>query len=165
MIKNIKIRKGRHYSNEFKPKFFCKTPTRIEHSFNFTNSCEYSLDYPDHLDINKLFGIGFGLNHHKNSIRVGWRYSTGLGKIELLSYDYNYGSRSYNHITYIDLSKFYNISIRLNRKCNFYRIFIDNEPIIQVDYQFPNKFSLKTKLGCYFGGNQTAPKNLLIYKN
>ena len=39
---------------------------------SFTESCRYNVG-KDQSDINKLFGFSVGM-HHKNSVRVGWRY-------------------------------------------------------------------------------------------
>ena len=49
----------------------------------FTESCRYNVG-KDQSDINKLFGFSIGM-HHKNSVRVGWRYVPSADLIEIVS--------------------------------------------------------------------------------
>lgn len=161
-MKKIKIKKGSHYSNQFKPKFYCSTPTRITKTFIFTESCRYDLGNIDQLDINKLFGIGLGLRHHNNSIRLGWNYDEIQKKIAIYSYDYNYGDRYSRLLTLVPIGEKVKLEIRMNWKQNFYRVFENDKEIGSVQYEFPNKLCLKTKLGVYFGGNQKAPHTMEI---
>jgi len=159
-MKKIKIKKGRYYSNEWKPKFYCYSPTRITKTFIFTESCRYDLGTVDQLDVNKLFGIGLGLNHHKNSIRLGWRYDLYMNNIALYAYDYNDKDRSSRYIGSVKIGDEVNLSIRMNWKQNFYRIFVNGKESCNIQYDFPSKFNIKTKLGVYFGGNRECPHNM-----
>ena len=77
--KYFKLKKDSHYSGfRFNPN--CdKKSFRIE--VIFTNECAYPSfgDVDDH-DINKLYGISWGM-HHKNSYRIGWRSDQNGGII------------------------------------------------------------------------------------
>jgi len=90
-MKKAIIREGRHRSNiSFFVPFINKC--MMSYSVVFTNSCEYDLVNNDQYDINKIFGLSFGL-HHKNSARFGWRWNTEKKKIEILAYVYVNGKR------------------------------------------------------------------------
>lgn len=162
-MKLIKIKKGRHYSNEFRPKFFFKYPYSVRKKIMFTNSCKYVLNKQDQFDVNKLFGIGLSLRHHQNSIRVGWRYSPTLDKIILSAYDYNFGDRSNFQLErLVNIGEIVDIELRLNKGINSYSIYVNEKKECTIQYAFPFKYNIKTKLGFYFGGNNKAPHDIEI---
>lgn len=165
-MKIFKIKKGKHKSVFFKPKFhffknqFCK---RIE----FNKSAKYQLDNIDQFDINKLFGISYGL-HHRNSARFGWRWSMRMEKIEILAYVYRDGKRVNEwdeniYICDIEPNSKYNMEIK--KENGYYNFKVENETLEKV-------YTLKIKHGeCpfwgyelfpYFGGNNTAPHQIEI---
>lgn len=88
-----KIRKGNHRSSgSWFPRFhFGKK--RHGSKCNFMHGARYDFgDDPDQFDINKLFGLSFGM-HHKNSARFGWRWNIKNEMIEILAYVYVDGKR------------------------------------------------------------------------
>ena len=128
----------------------------------FDDTCTYHIEGPDALDINKLFGVGFG-NHMKYSGRFGWR-SIGQ-QFEIFAYVHNDGDMVTKKVL----------------TCN------PNEPIelclkiSDTDYEFSaskrsgerarvkierrgswlyNLFAYR--LYPYFGGNLTAPHNMRL---
>lgn len=46
----------------------------------------------------KLVGVGFGLNHHRNSIRVGWQYNSSKDVVDLYAYVYKDGVRTIEYM-------------------------------------------------------------------
>ena len=90
-LKEYVIKKGKHYSGfRFRPFIKCK---EITVAVKFTDSCRYlgnTVEMSEQL--NKLVGFG-SIFHHKNSIRIAWRYNPIKDKVELFIYEYLRGER------------------------------------------------------------------------
>lgn len=127
----------------------------IQYSISFDKSCRYMVDAEG--DINKLFGIGYFPSHHVDSARFGWRYSPTNGKIEIMSYCYSKGERSFQHLCYVDFDKdyFYTIIIRPTE----YQFICDSYSIA-VPKRHEKKLGFG--LGVWFGGNLPSPHKMLI---
>ncbi|MCC2547736.1 hypothetical protein LJY25_14870 [Hymenobacter sp. BT175] len=93
----LTIKKGRHQDTRpFSswPHFGRKS---MAWQVTFARDCEYQLPAYNREDVNKLFGLSFGLFAvHKNSARFGWRWNPGNERIELLAYCYIDGKRNWN---------------------------------------------------------------------
>jgi hypothetical protein len=90
-LKSYTIKKGKHYSGfRFIPFFKCK---EITVAVNFTDSCRYLGNTVQMSEqINKLCGFG-AILHHRNSIRIGWRYDPINDKVDLFTYEYKDSER------------------------------------------------------------------------
>lgn len=110
-------------------------------------------------DSNKLFGISFGLNHHKNSIRITavWDEDTILYKL----YYYNNGVRTILNLFNDDITSVNDFHIKLNRKGNYFTIKSTNY-FQFIEYDFNNISKWSYLLGFYFGGNNTAPHKMSV---
>ena len=130
----------------------------------FDESCRYDLGNDDQGDTNKLIGIGFLPHHHKNSARFGWRYDTRLQQIELLAYCYVDGRRVIQNICFVDVGKEYRIKIQVLGNCYYFDVYepgsINALGVVFIDHYHSRK--LKYRLGCYFGGQATAPHEMKI---
>lgn len=87
------IRKGKHYSRQNGKPWFLKfgiaaKVMRFKVIFN-----EYPKFDNNDGDINKLYGVAFGLDNHYRSVRIGWRYAESIRLIELFAYSYINGIR------------------------------------------------------------------------
>jgi len=149
----MRIKKGTHAPIRL-PKIML-TPSLICYRVAFTQSCKYDIGN-DQGDINKLFGIGYFPSHHKNSVRIGWNYDTVSGKICLWAYWYKDGKRCWDYLRSVDIGVPY-----------YFKIYIgDGEHTIDVSGRRytvdtePQKISYL--LRPYFGGNQTAPHDMII---
>ena len=69
-MKKYTIKEGRHYSLHGQWLHVNKKELIIKAKIPYTS--KYDLKDEDQLDVNKVGGIGFGFNHHDNSIRLGW---------------------------------------------------------------------------------------------
>lgn len=56
--------------------------------------CYYNLGNDQNYDINKFYGIKFGLNPEKDSFRIGWNCSKQNGKIQWYYYIHNHWIRN-----------------------------------------------------------------------
>ena len=165
----IKIKKNKHYPfliPIFFPFWVKKNSTSSRKAkFKFTESCLFNLVDEDQHDVNKLFGFSIGF-HHNTSFRFGWRPILSKRKIEIVAYEYHDGIRQKTMpIRRIDINQWYNFKISYNRPKQLSNYRIDN-------ISFSNSFKLKKQtyglgytLGIYFGGNEDAPQDIIIYKS
>lgn len=132
----FKIKKGNHYSG-FRLRMFISRQKMVK-SVMFDNSCRYTGGTQLTNQINKAFGFG-ARRHHKNSIRLGWRWNEDTQKIDLFIYEYVDGEPIQNYFKSISLNKSYKITIKSDRK-----------------YWFGKE------LNPYFGGEAPAPHDIQI---
>ena len=157
--KPFNIKKGSHYSGfRFKP-LWKKKDFRIE--VVFTDECAYpSFGDVDDFDINKLYGISWGM-HHTNSYRIGWR-SDQNGGIILSDYYYVNGERKYNDICTVPTNR--NVTIDFTEdsdrigKTTINTLKIHGESVVEIN----NKCKWGYTLFPFFGGNKSAPNDMEI---
>ena len=161
------ISKGHHRSNKswFPRIHFGKR----KHSYviTFFNGCKYDLDGPDQLDINKLFGISYGM-HHTNSVRFGWRWDLRKEMVEILAYVYVDGkwiteNEADLHIGFVHPGMPYEYAIEVRPDSYMLRMESSLFKTIDVVTIKHNKLTWwGYKLYPYFGGNQVAPSDVHI---
>lgn len=105
------IKKGCHYSWHLPRFHFGKTNMKVR--FMFTESCYFPMKEPDDYAINKLCGWGMA-NHHKNSIRCGWKPSPESHTIELWFYVYSNGQRIEQYFMNVLIGKEYELEMDLS---------------------------------------------------
>ncbi len=153
------IKKNQHYSQLF-PRL---TKTKnFKFEFYLDKNCLYHLGTPDDSDVNKLFGFSIGLtNHHNNSIRIGWNCQKNNGTISLFAYWYNNKKRNIMYLKDIKPNTFHNCSIEILP----YGTLITLDGILYpIDYITKLKWHyLGFLLKPYFGGNEKAPQNMVLY--
>lgn len=158
------IYKGMHYCLSFlnfKPYFneiYDKT-----YKISFTESCRYDIGQ-DQSDINKLFGISYGM-HHYQSDRIGWRYKhteDGLKCIEVMLYSYECGIRRSFTIGRFNIGDVLPIRLKTIAYKGYRRIFVFIGGISFSMMLEHNNTKWGYTLGNYFGGNRTAPHNIKI---
>jgi len=161
------IRKGNHRSNRsWFPRFhFGKC--RQSYKVTFFTGGKYDLHGSDQLDINKLFGLSYGM-HHVNSVRFGWRWDLRKEMIEILAYVYVDGKR----ITEVDASihvgfvfpgipYYYTIDVTESHYTfTLESILFQNSEFVSIKHD--NLTWWGYKLFPYFGGNQVAPEKVII---
>jgi len=161
------IKEGKHRaSGIWMPRLHFKRTQVIRHEVTFYQNCSYELDFPDQMDINKLFGVSNGYHHH-NSARFGWRWELGRGMVEILAYVYVDGKRITEsmediHICYVHPWMKYKYTL----------IVEDDRYVFSLLSSRDNKKTKTIKhdgltwwgyyLNPYFGGNQTAPHEMSI---
>lgn len=128
----------------------------MEREYVFTDSCKYILNGGDQEDINKLFGLS-SFRVHSNSIRVGWRWNPLLSKIELFSYSYLNGVRTYNKIGETNVNTPIKLKIKVNKEDTVFWVGNELKDVVKTKLK-----GLLLILGLYFGGNQVAPQNIEI---
>jgi len=172
----ITVKRGRHYPwlipiafPVWVSKYSGKNRTA---TFRFDESCLFDLHDEDQHDVNKLFGFSIGHNHKGSSFRFGWRPILENRTIEIVAYEYHDGVRQKTMpICEVETCQWYSfgISYRPTRKKSFYHINDDSSFCRKIGW-FYNDVDLKKKgglgytLGVYFGGNEKAPQDIIIYK-
>ncbi len=164
------IKQGRHYSNILNPNrlWVGYGVHHIDFSFQFLNNPCYVLGNEDDWDINKLFGISFGPEHHKNSFRIGWR-PTNDNMISLHSYYYNHGTRKDSFIYAINYNSVVDGGITIDREAGKITTWISvngNSVWSKIDFNFDDVSLWSFRLFPYFGGNARATHDIhLSLKN
>jgi hypothetical protein len=163
-MKSALIKSGRHRSTISLPQLYINKK-HLSYSIKFLDSCEYKLPDKNKWDINKLFGLSFGL-HHNNSARFGWRWNEEKLAIEVLAYVYIDGKRmrewdSDIHIADIKLNSTILIDLSVSDDSYSFKIIDgDNTYIREISHGGVTFWGYK--LFPYFGGNLTAPHNIII---
>jgi len=163
-IPQAKHSSGFHFRPHLQQKF-------LQYNIKFDKSSIYQFHTEDQYDINKLFGLSYGM-HHTNSVRFGWRsLGTYSSKIEILAYCYVDGKRivegSNNlYIAMIDLNKFYTFRINVGENCYKLSIFDNmfNVGSVEIPHNYLPFWGYH--LYPYFGGNRNAPHDInIIFEN
>lgn len=154
------IRKGKHRAWPWRFGLYL-SKNKIRFRVIFDISCKYQIPGEDQQDINKLFGIGYFPDHHKESARFGWRYNEGINKIELFAYCYVSGQRITEFITSVPFHQSH--VLQLNITSNFYHLIVVKDSFeVSKSIQHKNKRNWSFPLGVFFGGNQPAPHTIKI---
>lgn len=172
------IEHGKHYSKVLGlknkiSKFFKHfiLGNEIEFSFIIKNNPKYEFGKnEDNIATNKLFGFSDNWHHHKDSFRLGWR-ATGVkysNYLELRYYQYIDGKRYSGNIdNHFLINVKHDVKIKIE-KYN-YIVTIGNQFKVN-EFKFARKswvpsWFLRYRLYPYFGGNQTAPKEMVFEIN
>ena len=147
------IKPNCHYSSII-PKIVCKN--YIKGTITFLNDVEYEITRQG--DTNKIIGLSDNWHHHKDSIRIGWRYYKG--KRQIMTIAYVNGKRSISYLCDFEVGKTYDFEVYIEK--NFYFVFFGgliNQKIIKrhSTWNYP-----RLLLKPYFGGKETTNKEFKI---
>ncbi|TDH19730.1 hypothetical protein EXU57_22785 [Segetibacter sp. 3557_3] len=146
---------GQHYCTPNLLKFV--TLSEMRFSAVFDVSAVYNLDNFNQYDINKLYGFSEGFDHHRNSARIGWRWSDG--QLRLFAYAYNNGIVASREITTVAIGAENICSIKLAG--NTY-VFTVNGISVVLERAASSSTASGYQLYPYFGGDEVAPHNISI---
>lgn len=164
-MKTLCVPKGKHRPNNRWPLFkFYWNKKNISGKYRFTESCRYNLHSADQEDWNKLIGLSFSFNPHKNSARIAWRYSIVNDCIELGYYIYADGQRSFKSITEVNIGV--DVYTDIEKQTDRVKFSIHANGIETTEFVVNNFWGkgFMYHLGLYFGGNQTAPQDIKVIK-
>lgn len=170
--KDYIIKQGRHYSTPRFPKLYLFRQNKkfvIERDFLLSNSCFYKLGNANDFAINKLFGFSVGLfgGPKENSFRFGWNCFKDNKTFSLFAFYHLDGRMLSQYIGDIYPEKRY--VYRLEKDINSINFIVtDKETGTEmckgkIDYKQKNKWNFGWKLFFYFGGEETAPHDLLLF--
>jgi hypothetical protein len=161
----VRIPEGQHHG--WPPIWGIHFKPWMERDVVFDSTAAYELPEEDQEDVNKLFGFGyFKGGHHKDSARFGWNYNPLNGRVRLYAYCYVDGERIIEELCEIRL----HIKVRLlisiyETKRYVFSVhdgFNNWREIGTTEIQFNHDKKWKYKLGCFFGGNNPSPHDMII---
>lgn len=133
----------------------------LKFQFYFNETGRYIFTDGNEDAINKLLGFADGgLNHHKNSFRIGWNYDPQKDCIRIYAYVYIDGERK---STLLGCTKLYEENAVIV-KClkGQYRV-IFNNTVVHVPRGEGVKWKYKHMLWPYFGGVRKAPHAIALF--
>lgn len=148
------INEGQHYSVKGIQKF---SGNSLNFAVKFDSSCIYDLGNINQHDINKLIGFKFGLDVHKNSARIGWRYNVDNEVIEIFAYSYVEGVRDSRKLGVCFIDEVVSINIEVGNGLIFYEYMGFTYVVEGLEMSKEKYFSFP-----YFGGNEVAPHMMQI---
>jgi hypothetical protein len=152
------IDSGAHYSNQNTFKLF--NGDVLAFQFSLDSSAVYQTLNPANQESwNKLYGFAdCNSHHHTNSMRLTWRYTAGVG-IELASYYYRAGVRSWQIIDTIQ--PFDTLSAVLSVTDSNYVLQVADKQV--VSSRACAQRAVGYYLYPYFGGTEPAPQTVRVY--
>lgn len=163
-MKNFIIKRGRHKASGLNFGFTFKN--EVKYRCSLDKSCLYEFNDVDDYDINKLCGFSTTWHHHNQSARFGWR-CVDNSQFEILSYSYIDGERKINETEVFGTvlpNEEFEISIKDSGTAYIYSFKKDNKkrPVNFIHKKKKKWFLFNYFLYPYFGGNKTAPHDMLI---
>lgn len=168
--KEYTIKKGNHSANGINIKSH-KSRTDFAFACTLDQSCYYDLGNNNNMDINKIYGLTWGLDPLNNSFRIGWNCYRQNGLIQYFYYTHNYKIRNpgpadaYDKTLLFELPPNTRVSfaMELLRYPGTIRIHIEGMPnVFDVPFDF-NGVPLTGFFNYpYFGGDEGAPHTMKL---
>lgn len=150
MIKR-KIKRGNHYSTII-PRI--KLGRTIGGTVKFIGNFAYDIGEKQS-DTNKVIGLSDNWHHHKDSVRIGFRFNKKLLKYQAMAIVYENGFRTICYLCEFMTNKEYKFEIRITK--NSYQVWFNGKHAI---FDRTSKwFGPRVILQPYFGGTEVAPKD------
>ena len=145
-----------------------RKPHRVTWRVRFEQPA-YDLGDADQMDWNKLFGISFHLfTNHENSFMLGWRWNETLSVIELCIYTHRGGETIYTPpVAHLRDGEVLECELLIDYKEREARavISIDGQEVDTWIIGYPKRLRSWTReINTWFGGNRTAPVQILLEK-
>lgn len=165
-MKSYLIKKGNHYADITLGNRISSLGWKVKRTsirFRFHKECWWAPPRNDNdRDLNKLCGIGYGLNHQKNSVRLAWVPDFNVnGKINIYGYIYDERADG-NHLS----AFIHSVQVETNNTALITNSGSKYEFLVNGKFaEMPNTHadpSLCFMLYPYFGGNNTAPHDMVI---
>ena len=154
-----KIGKGQNYPNKDSTTLIITNYTEQKFIAKFDSSAIYTNALASNqADINKLYGFADNnMFHQVYSARFGWNWLNG--GLHLWAYDYNNGVRDFKDLGTVVIGKDINCSIKVLP--NNYVFSVDGKETMMLRTS-PTPIGVGYKLFPYFGGDETAPHEVVI---
>lgn len=164
-MKKTIVKKGKHYSNINFPRLWID-PKSISRRIWLNPSLSYcpcKLPAQDAFDINKLFGVTWGLNSRVLSARFG--FSVELNdKIKLHSFTHQYDEQKWDthYLTTLDCKSKNPVILTIvpDYKNNSIAFYIDARKFFTQYFDFSKAAWLAVELDLYHGGNNVSPQDM-----
>lgn len=154
-MKIYTIEEGNHYCNGINVKFHSNVRA-LHFETNLNSNCLYTLGTVDDFDINKIYGITWGLLNDKNSFRIGWNCQNANGMIQYHAYLHDRGVMRYKYLFESLPGSTEIFGVVFERGSNEIQIF-SSGGITTIPFDFTGIVNYGYYNWPYFGGNSTAP--------
>ena len=162
------IKQGNHYASGINFKLHSGLE-KLSFSITPDENCLYDLGNNNNMDINKVFGVTWGLDPDNNSFRIGWNCYKQNGLIQYHYYIHNHGVRIPGPTDPYDKTLLFESPAEVEQK--FEISFYKNTNLIQIYSHWNNQFKTTNfnfgGVSCcgrynfpFFGGDQTAPHDM-----
>jgi hypothetical protein len=152
------IKNGQHYADNNPYKKVSTSEMKFVVKFDSTVIYQ-SVSEENQYDINKLYGFSDNNSmHHQYSARIGWRWSDK--QLRLFAYVYNNGNVSSKEMTAIPIGKEVACNIQV---AGAEYIFTVNERQEKMPRESTTEAAEGYQLYPYFGGDETAPHDIIIW--
>lgn len=161
----VVINAGDHDPTPFNSTSVLVSPRELSATVTFDSTCIYDIGAADQDDWNKVIGLGFvgskdqplgAAPHQVDGVRVGWRWSTRLKRIELGAYAYVAEQRIDFKIADVLINQPTKLTIKIDYDRKLYQV-MGGQPI---PFTHDKTFAYET--GLYFGGTQVAPHQIRV---
>lgn len=159
------INKGSHYCHLTWNHLIFTTNTYLTFSVIFNSGYDYVLtNTVDQFDINKLYGLGYGLRGPSyNSYRIGWRWNDKSKNIELFVFVQEQRSMWFDFLTNILPGEQVTVRMIIESGVLITYLYQEGKETIITRYKFRSKIGwLKYRCLPFFGGNQVSPNDVKI---
>ncbi len=161
-MKTYTIKQGAHYANGLNFKLHSNL-----HQLNFkaklASNCIYQFGDSDDFDINKVYGVTWGLTNNDNSFRIGWNCEGNNGTIQYFAYMHVDGVMDDEYLFSELPDTTINFHVEFDRDNDTILIYrLDLMQVYAVNYPFENVSSMGYYNFPYFGGNKVAPHTMNI---
>lgn len=161
------IKQGNHYASGLNLKLHSGLE-KLSFSITPEENCLYNLGNENNMDINKFFGVTWGLDPDNNSFRIGWNCYKQNGLIQYHYYIHNHGIRIPGPTDPYDKTLLFEgkpgieeyFEIHFYKPYDVIEILFDNKAVMRVPFNFQNVPNWGRYSFPYFGGDQTAPHDM-----
>ena len=157
-MKTYTIKQGNNYCNGLNFKLH-NNSHQLNFKANLSSNCLYHFGDVDDQDINKVYGVTWGLTNDNNSFRIGWNCEANNGKIQYFAYMHFDGVMDDEMLFEEYPETIINFHIEFDRELDKIKVFrLDGIPTAYyVNYQFEDVSTIGYYNFPYFGGNKVAP--------
>jgi hypothetical protein len=165
-MKQFTIKKGNHYSTGAWTKVFHPMWDKNSWAVSFiiTDDCYWDTprNHDDLTDVNKLFGVGFGLNHHRNSWRLGWQPDFDRNNwFEIFMYTYDENGHVTRKLMDVKANKVYSVTVE--SKDNKYWFTCLDVGVMEYVDNINKDCGLQFPLYPYAGGDNSAIRDMTFF--
>lgn len=158
------IKKGKHYQSWPWEHLLLTTTDTLVFDVIFMKGYSYTLPKGNQKDINKLYGLAWGLKGPQfNSVRVGWKWNEDLNKIDLLMYVHD-GSPNFYYTPLGSILPGEQVTLRFQIRSKVVTISLERKSgNTSAVYSYRSPI-WKVKYRClpYFGGECAAQNDVKI---
>lgn len=144
-------------------------PEQVSWYVVFGENADYDLQDEDQKDWNKLCGLFYNfLNTRDNTVMIGWRYNRATQRMELNGYYHVDKGRDFTKpLLEVALGEPVRVDILVDYEQKNYTVQltrVNDGTQAKDSMPFTHNNTSCMEINTYFGGNESAPQDITIYK-